>query len=80
MPAVALVGIPGRRRLPPVPIPLIILWPLVPLCLAVAGLLRFGRPTEAAMLRTATLAFCQLRGLVVEVDTADRKQVRIRLA
>ncbi len=77
MPALALVGIPGPRWLPPVPIPLFLLWPFVPVCLGIARLLDRNRPAEAAKLRTAMQVFRELRGLTIDVDTADHKQVRI---
>jgi len=78
MPALALVGIPGPRWLPPVPLPLVLLWPLVLVCLGIARLLNRDRPAEAAKLRTAMMVFRELRGLAIDVETADHKQVRIR--
>ncbi len=79
MPALALIGIPGPRWLPPVPIPLFLLWPFVLLCQGIARLLDRDRPAQAAKLRTAMQAFRELRGLTIDVDTADHKQVRIRI-
>jgi len=78
MPTLGLVGIPGPRWLPPIPIPLFLLWPFVLVCLGFARLLDRDRPAEAAKLRTAMQAFRELRGLAIDVDTADHKQVRIR--
>ena len=78
MPALGLIGIPGPRWLPPIPIPLFLLWPFVLVCLGIARLLDRDRPAEAAKLRTAMQAFRELRGLTIDVDTADHKQVRIR--
>jgi hypothetical protein len=78
MPVLGLIGIPGPRWLPPIPLPLFLLWPVVPLGLGVAKLMDTARPIEAARLRTATQVFLQLRGLSIDVDTADHKQVRIR--
>ncbi len=78
MPALALVGIPGPRWLPPLPIPLFLLWPFVLVCLGLARLLDRQRPAEAATLRMAMQVFRELRGLTVDVDTTDHKQVRIR--
>ena len=78
MPTLALVGIPGPRWLPPIPIPLFLLWPLVLVCLGFARLLDRVRPAEAAKLRTAMQVFRELRGLAIDVDTADHKPVRIR--
>ena len=78
MPALGLIGIPGPRWLPPIPIPLFLMWPLVLVCLAIARLLDRDRPAEAAKLRTAMQAFRELRDLTIDVDTADHKQVRIR--
>jgi hypothetical protein len=78
MPALALVGIPGPRWLPPVPLPLFLLWPLVLACLGVARLLDRDRPEPARKLRTAMHVFTELRGLTIDVDTRDHKKVRIR--
>ncbi len=77
MPALGLIGIPGPRWLPPIPIPLFLLWPFVLVCQAIARLLSRDRPAEAAKLQTALQAFRGLRGLSIDVDTADHKQVRI---
>ncbi len=77
MPALGLIGIPGPRWLPPIPIPLFLLWPFVLVCLGIARLLDRARPAEAAKLRTATQVFRELRGLTIDVDTANHKQVRI---
>ena len=77
MPALGLIGIPGPRWLPPIPIPLFLLWPFVLVFLGIARLLDRDRPAEAATLRTAMQAFRELRGLTIDVDTADHKQVRI---
>jgi len=79
MPTLALIGIPGPRWLPPAPVPVFLLWPLVPVCLAIAGLMRPGQPEKAETLRTAALMFCHLRGLVIDVESADDKPVKIRL-
>ena len=80
MPALALIRIPGPRWLPPIPIPLFLLWPFVLVCLGTARILDRDRPAEAAKLRTAMQAFRELRGLTIDVDTADHKQVRIWFA
>ncbi len=77
MPALGLIGIPGLRWLLPIPIPLFLLWPFVLVFLGIARLLDRDRPAEAAMLRTTMQAFRELRGLTIDVDTADHKQVRI---
>ncbi len=77
MPALALIGIPGPRWLPPLPIPLFLLWPLVLVCLGIAKLLDRVRSAEATKLRTAMQVFRELRGLTINVDAADHKQVRI---
>ncbi len=77
MPALGLIGIPGRRWLPPIPIPLFLLWPFVLVCQGIARLLEGERPAEAAKLRTAMQAFRELRGLTIDVDIADHKQVQI---
>ena len=78
MPVLALVGLPGPRWLPPVPIPLFLLWPLVLACLGLAKLLDRARPEQAEKLRTAMQAFRGLRGLTIDVDPADQKPIRIR--
>ena len=77
MPTLALIGIPGPRWLPPIPIPLFLLWPFVLVCQGIARLLDRVRPAGAAKLRTAMQAFGELRGLTIDVDTANHKQVRI---
>ncbi len=77
MPALGLIGIPGPRWLPPIPIPLFLLWPFVLVCLGLARLLDRVQPVAAAKLRTAMQAFRELRGLTIDVDTADHEQVRI---
>jgi hypothetical protein len=78
MPALGLIAIPGPRWLPPIPLPLFLLWPFVPLCLGTARLLDGGRPADAARLRIAAHVFLELRGLSIDVDTADGMHVRIR--
>ena len=77
MPALALVGIPQARWLPPMPIPLLLLWPFAFACLGIARLLERDRPKQAEQLRTAMQVFAELRGLAVDVDTADDKHVRV---
>ena len=77
MPALALIGIPGPRWLLPVPIPLFLLWPFVLFCHGIARLLDRDRRAEAAKVRTAMQAFRDLRGLTIDIDTANHKQVRI---
>jgi hypothetical protein len=58
---------------------LFLLWPLVLLGWGVAGLMFLIRPAEAQKLRVALLVFNELSGLIIDVDTADGEQVRIRL-
>jgi len=77
MPSLALVGIPGARWLPPIPLPLFLLWPFVLACLGIAKLLDKHRPNEAATLRAAVQVFRELRGLAIDVDAANHKQVRV---
>lgn len=79
MPALALVGLPGPRWLPPLPVPLFLLWPFLVICLGSAWILGKSRPVEAAKLRTVLEAFRQLRGLAIEVETTEQKPVRIRI-
>ena len=78
MPAIAVVGIPGPRWLPPLPLPVFVLWPFVPLGLGLAKLLDRGRPAAALKLRAALQLFCSMRGLAIDVDTSDQTQVWIR--
>ncbi len=77
MPTLGLIEIPGRRWLPPIPIPLFLLWPFVLVCQGIVRLLDRDRPAEAAKLQTAMQAFRGLRGLTIDVDTANHKQVWI---
>jgi len=77
MPALGLIRVPGLRWLPPIPLPLFLLWPFVLVCLGLARLLDRDRPAEAAKLRTAMQVFRELRGLTIEVDTRDNKEMRI---
>lgn len=78
MPSLALVGLSRPRRLPPLPVPLFLLWPLVLFCLAIARLLQRDRPMHAARLRAAMQVFRELRGLSVDLDIAEHRQLRIR--
>jgi len=78
MPALALVAIPGPRWLPPIPVPLFLLWPLVFVCLGIARLLDGERPAEAAKLRGAMHVFRELRGLSIDAETADGKPIHIK--
>lgn len=77
MPAFALIGIPGPRWVPPVPLPLFLLWPLVLICLGLAGLMVKVRPDESEKLRTIMMVFGELRGLAIDIETANHKPVRI---
>ena len=76
MPTLGLIGF-RRLRWLPLPIPLFLLWPFVWACLGIARLLDRDRPVEAEKLRTAMQVFRELRGLSIDVDTADHEQVRI---
>lgn len=78
MPALALIGIPGPRWLPPLPLPLFLLWPLVLIGQGITRLFERSQSSRAAKLRNALEVFGELRGLAIAVDTADHKQVRIR--
>jgi hypothetical protein len=78
MPALVLIRIPERRWLPPVPIPVFLLWPFVPVCVGLAGLLGRGRPAEAETVRAVVEVFWNMRGLTIDVDTADDEHVHIR--
>lgn len=77
MPALALIGYPRVRWLPPIPIPLFLVWPFVPVCLGIAMLLARERPDEAAKLRAAVQVFRELRGLKIDIDAAHHKPVRV---
>jgi len=79
MPAIALIGVPGPRWLPPFPLPLFLLWPLVPVLLGIAALMKRSRPDDAKRLWLATRIFCELRGLSIHTRTGDHRSVRIRL-
>lgn len=79
MPAFALIGIPGPRWLPPFPLPLFLLWPLVPVSFAMAVLMKRTRPDDAKRLWFATRMFCELRGLSIHTNTGDHRTLRIRL-
>ncbi len=78
MAALALIRIARPRWLPPIPVPLFVLWPFVPVGLGLAGLLDRARPGDGAKLRTVMEVFRNTRGLTVDVDTADHKHVHIR--
>lgn len=82
MPALGLIAIGSRgRRAVPIPIPLILVWPLVGLGFVVVGLARLVRRKPGPRLAgatTALLAFCQLRGLRVDVHSSDDTRVFIR--
>jgi hypothetical protein len=78
IPSLVLVGMPGPRWVPPLPLPLFLLWPLVPLGLGLAGLMRLGGSRKAETVRTAALMCCHLRGLTIDVRSADRERVHIR--
>ena len=78
MPTLALIALPGPRWLPPFPLPLFLLWPIVWMCLGLANLLDHDRPVEAAKLRAAMHIFRELRGLTIDVDTSDHRNVRVR--
>lgn len=81
MPALGLIAIgSGGRRAFPIPIPLILIWPLVGLGFVVVGLAHvvWRKPGPKLVgARTALLAFCQLRGLKVDVHSSDDKRVLI---
>jgi hypothetical protein len=55
-----------------------LLWPFVLVCLGIGKLLHVSRPTEADKLLTALQVFRELRGLTIDIDTADHKRVRVR--
>lgn len=76
-PALVLVGIPGPRWLPPVPLPLFLFWPLIWMGLGLARLLDRDRPEDAAKLRTAMGVFHGLSGLIIDVETRGRRPFRV---
>ncbi|MEE8277195.1 MAG: hypothetical protein V3R89_00525 [Thermoanaerobaculia bacterium] len=74
LPAVALLGVgPGGWW---VPIPVIVLWPLLFLALAVVGLVE-AITSSGTLPRTRTLwlALCQLHGIKVDVRSATGTRV-----
>ena len=76
LPAVALLGVgPGGLW---VPIPVILLWPLLFLALAVAGLVE-ALTGSGTLPRTRTLwqALCQLHGVKVDVRSATGRRVAL---
>ena len=77
MPALALIRTVRVRWLPPIPIPLFLVWPFVPVCLGIAMLLERERPDEAKKLRAAVQVFRELRGLKIDIDAAHQKPVRV---
>ncbi len=83
MPVLGVVGVGGRRWTVPLPLPLVLLWPLVLVPLgAAAGLERLLRPSAAGPRRStvagAVLAMLwQLSGLRIDVCTA--RGVRVLL-
>ena len=84
MPAIALVAFGSRVRWP-IPLPLILLWPLVGLALGATALARLvcPRPGPAArklaLAHTALVAFCHLHGVEVDVHSSDGTRVYVRL-
>ena len=84
IPALALIGI-GRKRKFALPLPVILLWPVIFLALAVLGLasLFVRRGTEEhkylGMAKTGLLSLFQLSGLRIDVASRDRDQVFIWL-
>jgi len=79
MPALALIGIPGPRWMPPIPLPLFLLWPIVPVLMGAAMLMKRRRPIAAQKLWFATRMFCELRGLRIDTNAGDHRSLRIRL-
>ncbi len=84
MPALGLIAFGSRKRWPvPLPIPVILLWPLILLGLAgvflVQGILRLSgsSSTLVAAGKTGSMTFCQLRGLKVDVRSSDGTRVLI---
>ncbi|MCY3844457.1 MAG: hypothetical protein OXH69_13060 [Acidobacteria bacterium] len=83
MPVLGVVGVGGRRWAVPLPLPLVVLWPLVLVPLgAAAGLERLLRPSAAGPRRPtvagAVLAMLwQLSGL--RIDVCSARGVRVLL-
>jgi hypothetical protein len=78
MAALALIRITEGRRLPAIPLPLFVLWPFVPVCLGLAVLLDRAQQGQGAKLRMAMQVFRNMRGLTIDIDTADDKHIHIR--
>ena len=84
MPAVAVVGFaPRGKGYFPVPLPLVLLWPLIGLGLATTASIERvtkGGPTPTvSSLEAAMVAFCRLRGLEIDLRSARGQRVRIRV-
>jgi hypothetical protein len=77
MPSFVLVDLPRSRWLPPLPVPLFLLWPSVWFCRGVARMLDREKPAEAHTLRAAMDVFRELRGLTLDVDSAGHQPVRV---
>ncbi len=84
MPALGLIAFGSRKRwLVPLPIPVILLWPLILLgfggVFLAQGILRLSgsSSTLVAAGKTGLMAFCQLHGLKINVRSSDGTRVLI---
>ena len=84
MPAPGLIAFGSRKRwLAPLPIPVILLWPLILLGPAgvffAQGILPLSGSSSALVAagKTGLIAFCQLRELKVDVRSSDGTRVLI---
>ena len=77
MPTFLLIGIPRPRWLPPLPLPLFLLWPVALGGHAFHRALRGRDPDRAARARVAVEAFEQLRGLSIDIETGGQRALRI---
>lgn len=81
-PALMLIGIGVRPRFP-IPIPLLLLWPLLAFSWLVLRTLEFAarsaRPRGWTLGRRGIEAFCRLSGSAIDVDSASGGGFHIRL-
>jgi hypothetical protein len=78
----ALLGLSRGRWGITLPIPVILAWPLVGLALGGVWLWEAGRDRgqeqrPPGLAKTALLAFCQLHGLKVDIQSARGRRVRL---
>lgn len=83
MPALVVIGV-SRRKLIPIPLPVLVLWPLVLLAFAAVWTLRLGLavlgrpPGVLETAETGLRALFELAGLRIDVESADGVRFRIQ--